>query len=319
MNAVSHFMSGLAVASCFPTAVTAAAGGNPLYVLLGGIAGLLPDLLDSRLLRYLYPHDAEVAVDPLAPDPQVIADTVAKAIDVADHHRRPFRLRLHTIRLNRHRWQRYRLHLEPGVRQVTVTLTDIINRAGQPVPAVGTRVALQMATADFDAPLRLDFTAAIDVDSGDGPHLRIVPGNRIGGVTVQFAPWKRQASHSITLGLALALAAGGVWGSLAGVIAGMALATHLLLDQAGYMGSNLLWPFQRQRMPGLKLLHGGRRMPNLTFTWLCALVVYANLAIHAVPPLTPPPAPLRVLVLGSAIPLGLISLVRRHWSDRAEK
>ncbi len=312
MNATAHFMSGLAVASCFPAAVTAAADGNPLYFLLGGITTLLPDVLDTRLWRYFYRHDAEVAVDPLAPDPQIIADAVAGAIDIAAQRRRPFRLRLHAIRLGSNRWQRYRLHLDPGSRQVTVTLTDVINRAGRPVPAVGAPDAPRTASAAFTTMLLLDFTATIDVGSGDGPHFVFVPDDNGGErVTAQFIPWKRQGSHSIALGVVLAIAAGVIWGSIAGVIVGMAYATHLLLDQLGYMGSTLLWPFRRRRTPGLKLLHGSRPMPNLAIAWLCALAVYANLALNTTPPLSPPPAPLRLFLLGGALPLGLFSLVSR--------
>jgi hypothetical protein len=320
MNVAAHVMSGLAVASCFPAAVTAAADGNPLFLLLGGISALLPDVLDSRLMRYLYRHDAEVAVDPLAPAPQIIADAVAGAIDIVEQHRQPFRLRLHAIRLGGNRCQRYRLHLDPGTRQVTVTLTDVINRAGRPVPnADGVPDATRTASAEFAAPLRLAFTAAIDVGSGDGPHFVFVPDDNGGeSVTAQFIPWKRQGSHSIVLGVILAIAAGVIWGSIAGVIVGMAYATHLLLDQLGTMGSSLLWPFLRWRTPGLKLLHGSRPMPNLAVAWLCALALYANLALNAAPPLSPPPAPLRLFLLGGAIPLGLISLIRRHL-DQAGK
>jgi len=316
VKAITHFMSGLAVASCFPAVVSAAAGGNPLPFLLGGITALLPDVLDARLLRYFYPHDVEVAADPLEPDAQILADTVAEAIDTAAHRRRPFRLRMHTIRLGRDRWQRYRLHLDPGSRQVTVTLTDIVNSAGRPVPAASTSDAPCTASAEFTSRLRLDFTAAIDVDTGDGPHFQIAPDDGDGSVTAQFAPWKRHGSHSAALGVILALASAALWNPLAGVIAGAAYAAHILLDQFGYMGSNLLWPFSRRRTPGLKLLHAARLMPNLTVAWLCALAVYANLALNAGPALALPP--LQLFLLGGALPLGLISLARRHWSDRAK-
>ncbi len=317
MKAIAHFMSGLAVASCFPPAVTATAGGNPLYFLLGGITALLPDVLDSRLLRYFYPHDAEVAADPLVPDPQILADTVAEAIDTTARRRRPFRLRLHTIRLGRDRWQRYRLHLDPGSRQVTVTLTDIVNRAGRPIPAASAPDAPCTASAAFTSRLRLDFTAAIDVDTGDGPHFQIAPDDGDGGVTAQFAPWKRQGSHSAALGVILALASAALWNPLAGVIVGVAYATHILLDQFGFMGSNLLWPFSRRRTPGLKLLHASRLMPNLTVAWLCALAVYANLAFTAATPLSPPPAPLRLFLLGGALPLVLFTLACRRLAKKA--
>jgi len=315
MNAISHFISGLAVASCFPAAVTAAADGNPLYFLLGGIAALLPDTLDARLLGHFYRHDAEVVPDPLEPDPELIVDAVAGAIDAAGRRHRPFRLHLHPIRLGRNRWRRYQLRLQPGSRQVTATMTDSVDSSGNPIPDTNAPQP-RTARATFTPPLRLDYTAEIRVDILDGAHFQMTP-DADGIVTAEFIPWKRQGSHSIALGIILALAAGVLWNPLAGVIVGIAYATHLLLNQFGTMGSNLLWPFSRRRVPGLKLLHGSRPMPNLATTWLCTLAVYASLALNTTPPLSPSPAPLRLFLLAGALPLGLLTLAHRRRIGRA--
>ncbi|HAS82818.1 MAG TPA: hypothetical protein DCS43_09140, partial [Verrucomicrobia bacterium] len=110
MNNAVHLVAGLAVASCFPSATTAALEGNPLYLLLGGMAALLPNLLDDRVLSRIYPMDVQVVTDPLAPDPSEIARTVATAIDTAADQGRPFGLRIHGICLGPDRWREIHLH-----------------------------------------------------------------------------------------------------------------------------------------------------------------------------------------------------------------
>ena len=52
MKGITHFTIGVAAASCVPVAVETAASGNPLYFILGGIFGLLPDTIDFKLYRY---------------------------------------------------------------------------------------------------------------------------------------------------------------------------------------------------------------------------------------------------------------------------
>ena len=313
MKGFAHFMSGLAAASCFPSTVDAAAQGNPLYFLLGGIAALLPDTLDFKLLRYFYRHDAEVVPDPLAPDPQMIAGAIAGAIDTAARRRTPFRLRLHTIRLGTDRWQRYRLRLDPAERQVTVSIVDVVDTGGN--PESGPKTAPKTGTAAFLPPLRLDYTAETDVDIFDGPHFEMIPGPD-GAVTPVFIPWHRQCSHSVAAGILLAVPAGLIWGSLAGAVTFCALLAHVLLDQLGYMGSNLFWPFTRRRAPGLKLHHSSGATPNLAAVWGSALLIYANLAINTVPPLSPPPNPLRLFLFAGALPIGLLMFLRKRIFHR---
>ncbi len=302
-------MIGVATTSCFPPAVAAAARGNPLYFLLGGIAALLPDTLDFKVLRYFYRHDAEVVPDPLAPDMQMIADAVAGAIDVAARNNRPFRLRLHTIRLGADRWQRYRIHLDPAGRQVTVTRAGITDTGRNPDP--GPASAHESRVASFSPNLHLDYTADTDVDIFDGPHFEMIPGPA-GGVTAAFIPWHRHSTHSVTVSLLLALPAGLAWGWIAAAVTFCAHASHVLLDQLGFMGSNLFWPFTRRRTPGLKLHHAASTTPNLAAVWMAALVIYAHLALHAVPPLSPAPNPVRLLLVGGVLPLGLATALRRY-------
>lgn len=307
-------MSGLAVASCFPAAVTAAANGNPLYFLLGGIASLLPDVVDARLVRHLHKHDAQVISDPLSPDPQIIADAIAEAIDRTARRQHPLRLQLHGIRLARDRWQGFRLRFNPRSREISVKLTTIIRRNGRPAHDNHVQPTQNAATAEFETPLRLDHTATMDV--ADGTLLSFRPSDDGGLVTAGFAPWKRQFSHSLLLAAVVTLLAGILWNPLAAAIVCGASAAHLLLDQLGAMGCNLLWPLRRQRAPGLMLLHPAQRLPNLAITWLAALLIYSNLARQRVPPLESAFTSVQMLVFGTGGLIGLIGLIRnrRKWA-----
>ncbi len=55
MKGFSHFMSGVAVASFCPWSIDAALQGNPLFFVLGGACGILPDTLDFKVYRFFYP------------------------------------------------------------------------------------------------------------------------------------------------------------------------------------------------------------------------------------------------------------------------
>ena len=63
MKGIAHFVGGIAVASAFPSAVKAAEMGSGIYLLAGGVFGLLPDTLDFKIGRYFCGFDIEVAPD----------------------------------------------------------------------------------------------------------------------------------------------------------------------------------------------------------------------------------------------------------------
>jgi hypothetical protein len=78
MKGIAHFASGLAVATFFPEIVYGASQNLSLAPLLGGAAGLLPDTLDFKVVRYFSRLDEEI--DPAKitdaagrPDPEAIA------------------------------------------------------------------------------------------------------------------------------------------------------------------------------------------------------------------------------------------------------
>ena len=74
MKGFCHFVTGIAAASAFPEAVKTAASGDPCPFIVAGIAALLPDTIDFKILRFIKTYDIQVIPDPLSPDPAIIAD-----------------------------------------------------------------------------------------------------------------------------------------------------------------------------------------------------------------------------------------------------
>ena len=64
MKGITHFISGVAVATFFPQAVQAAAQDLSFILVLGGIGGILPDTLDFKLARYFERVDVKRNIAP---------------------------------------------------------------------------------------------------------------------------------------------------------------------------------------------------------------------------------------------------------------
>jgi len=140
-------------------------------------------------------------------------------------------------------------------------------------------------------PVTLDYQAETQIDIFEGPIFQMSVGKdgsacppgcgASGAVVPLFIPWHRQWSHSILVGLMLALPAGLLWDPLAGFVVAAAYTAHIALDQLGHMGSSLFWPLTLHRTAGLKLQHSGEAFPNLAAVWLSCLLIFWNLAHHA--------------------------------------
>jgi membrane-bound metal-dependent hydrolase YbcI (DUF457 family) len=77
------------------------------------------------------------------------------------------------------------------------------------------------------------------------------------------------------MALGVGVIAGLLWGWLAGVVAALGYAVHVIEDQLGAMGSNLVWPLTRVRTPGLNLIRSGDAIPNFLTVWTaCALTLF---------------------------------------------
>ncbi|MBT3191269.1 MAG: hypothetical protein HN341_01810 [Verrucomicrobia bacterium] len=310
MKGIAHFAVGVASAACFPGAVEAAADGTPLYFVLGGVFGLLPDTLDFKFYRFFYRHHAEVMPDPLNPDPQIVADAITGAIDQAAESGVPFRIRLNTVRLGADLWQRYTVRFNLPEKQVEVEIGPTVDTGGSPVtPAPATP---SNASAPLLVPVKLDYMAATNIDIFEGPIFQMTPGTD-GTVVPEFIPWHRQWSHSFLVGLMFAFPAWLIWGWLAAAVVATAYAAHVAADQLGYMGSSLLWPLTRRRTPGLKLQHSGEALPNFSAVWLSCLFIFWNVSLASPVEVSA----IRLLLWGVVIPFVTIQLLRRKLGSTA--
>lgn len=308
MKGIAHFVAGVAAASCFPEAVRAGAEGNPLYFILGGVFGLLPDTLDFKFTRYFYPHDIIVTPDPNRPDARAIADQVAAAVNRAHTSGEPARIKLNTVRVGMDRWQQYTVRFDVARRCIVASYGPIVD-TGQNVLETPARPRAK-AEAPVEADVKIEYLADTPVDIFDGPTFNMVKGAD-GRVVPHFIPWHRAWSHSLPVGLLFGLVGAAFWGWWAAAVIFAASAMHAVFDQLGHMGSALFYPFDGRRISGLRLMHSGEALANFTAVWLCCLLILWNVS-RAAEANTLGLRPL--LVYGVALPGLLIGIHRflRH-------
>ncbi len=135
MKGIAHFVSGVAIATFFPQVVQQGAHGGLLPV-LGGIGGIFPDTLDFKFVRYFERYDDEIDPNPNVPNPQEIAERIARAMREAYESGRSRNIMLHTIRMGPDLWRQYSVRFEPQAGEVIVRIGPLVN-TGQ-VPYAGT-------------------------------------------------------------------------------------------------------------------------------------------------------------------------------------
>ena len=312
MKGIVHFCVGVSVASCFPGAVEAGMRGDPLYFVLGGVCGMLPDTLDFRFARFLSRVDIRVRPDPLRPDARLIARACALAVNRARAEQKPIAILLETIPLGPGTWQSYDVRFDAAGRQVVVEYGDIV-RGGRNLPG---EASGRTGAAPLECGVRLDYLATTNVSILDGPLFVMVP-QPDGRVAPQFIPWHRQWSHSVFAALLAGCLAWLFRDATAAAIAALAWAAHALLDQTGFMGTNLLFPLRRGRAEGLKLCHAVESWPNLATVWVSLALVYWNL-LRASPAAQAPPA-VRYWLYVAILPLGALFALRRWLRGHAAR
>ncbi len=329
MKGFSHFMSGVAVASCGPWAVEAALHGNPIFFILGGACGILPDTLDFKFYRFFYNHDVYVEPDPAHLDPQMVAEEVARAVAMGVDEHRYIRLKLSSIRLGADFWQQYVVRFDNVNHEVICRFGPVVNTGQVPVPGTDGRYT-ELGRAPIKASVIQTYDAELKVDIFDGPTVGLNPNDK-GDLDLEFLPWHREWSHALTVGLflgilwALACCCFGAfalaWQGLV-TIAGC-YAIHVIEDQLGHMGSNLFYPFTKRRTEGLHWMHSGDGLPNFTAVWLSCLVIFYNLSLNQ--PALLHPFPLwKLLLYAMVIPYAVFGILRFllcgcHFSKPAKK
>ncbi len=272
MKGIAHFVSGIAAATFIPGVVEQAASGS-LLPALGGIFGLLPDTLDFKFARY-FERAEDVDPDPRHPDPQMIANRIAEAIDRAYKRNQPVRVRLHTMKLGVDLWRQYAVRFDTERGEVTVRIGPTVNTAQMPYSASEIE-GLGEARAKVEAPLRYTYGDEIKIDIFGGPSFALKrTGDR---VEIEFLPWHRAWSHSLVLAAFLGLAGGLLFNASVGLVIFAGMAVHILEDQLGYMGSNLFWPLTDSRTGGLRLIHSGDPIPNFVTVWTALVLILFNL------------------------------------------
>ncbi|MBP7830339.1 MAG: metal-dependent hydrolase [Kiritimatiellae bacterium] len=308
MKGISHFVSGVMAASFCPWAVEAATEGNPLYFVLGGAFGILPDTIDFKFYRFFYRHDFYVDPDPQNPDPQAIADALAQAVDRARTAGRAVRIKLNTVRMGADYWRQYVVRFDAENQEVQVRIGPVVNTGQVPVPGSepGERA---VGRAKLSAPIVQTYDATTRVDIFDGPTFALEADEQ-GRVVLHFLPWHRNWSHSFLVGGVWALLGWLVWNWQAAVVILAGYAAHLIEDQLGFMGSNLFFPITKKRFMGLHVMRSGDAIPNFSAVWLSCLLIFWNL-YRMTPGLRYHFNFLQLIVYGAVIPIGLFGVV--HW------
>lgn len=286
MKGITHFLTGVALATFFPEVVRQAAEGSLLPV-LGGVAGILPDTLDFKFARYFERYDLEIDPGP-DPDPRQIADALVGEMRRAYETGQSRNVMLHTVRLGADLWRQYIVRFDPQQNQVAVRIGPVVTTSQVPFPGSEPE-GLEEVRIPLGFPLVETYDEEYRIDIFSGPSFRF---ERVGDrLRVHFLDWHRRWSHSLTLAVLLglgvaalaALIEGVTRGSLtrtpllAGLITTLGFAGHILEDQLGFMGSNLFYPFTKGRMPGLRLLRSGDAIPNFLTVWLASALMLFNL------------------------------------------
>lgn len=280
MKGITHFLTGMALATCFAPIVQQGAQGSLLPV-LGGVGGLLPDVLDFRFARYWAVYDDEIDPGP-EPSADEIADALLASMTKAFERGCPRRLVAYSIRLDVDLWRSYTLIFRPERGEIEVCIGPLVNGASIPYP--GTAPA-ESGSAHRACPMPFThaYAETYTIATFQGPSFRFVCDG--GRLAVHFLDWHHRWTHSLLLGLGLGAGVGaglyslsgpsvGWWG---GLVTAVGYCAHVLEDQLGYMGCNLLWPLTRRRTPGLGWLHAGDVAPNVLVAWTALMGAFLNL------------------------------------------
>jgi membrane-bound metal-dependent hydrolase YbcI (DUF457 family) len=305
MKGIAHFISGVAAASFCPWAIQAANEGNPLYFVLGGAFGLLPDTVDFKFYRFFFRHDIYVDPDPVNRDPQVIADALAEAVKRAHEGKKPVRIKLNTVKLGADYWQQYVVRFDAAKQEVQVKFGPVVNTGQVPVPNSASEKT-PLGRASLACPIVQNYDATTRVDIFDGPTFTMQSDGQ-GKVVLHFLPWHRNWSHSFVVGALFACIGWLLWNWQAAVVIMAGFSAHVLEDQLGLMGSNLFFPVTRKRFSGLHMMRSGDAVPNFAAVWLCCLLIFWNLYRY-MPNLLYHFSFLRLLLYGGVIPMALFGL-----------
>lgn len=301
MKGITHFLCGVMIASFFPLAVEASLTEKSLIIILGGLFGLLADPIDFRSARYLWKINYEIMLDDKDPDPRIVADIVSNAINEAYDKKKMVTVKFHTLKISANYYRTYSVIIDEVKKMVICeigplkTLGQAMGKGHHPWSKINKR-----AVAFFKPDVINTYFRKTDVQIFSGPDLAFVPeGNHI---RIDFIAWHRRWSHSFTMGAAFApigMLLFADWNSLfngrvdlffsplsitAFFISMFAYWGHVVVDQMGYLGSNLFYPFTTKRKPGLGWTSSGGVIENFFTNYICTFMIIWNLNAYAPKP-----------------------------------
>ncbi len=281
MKGISHFITGVAIATFFPEVVRQAELGV-LLPMLGGIGGILPDTIDFKFARYWEKFDVEIDPGP-QPDAAVIADALVAAMRGAYESGKDCNVIVHTIRMGADLWREYTIRFIPDSDEIAVRIGPLVNTGQVPLAGSEPENAGEVHRK-VGAPVRNTYSEEYKVNIFSGPTFRFAREGE--QVRVHFLDWHHRWTHSLLLAIAVGAVMGLLVGLLTGdwitagwggLVMGLGFAGHVLEDQLGHMGSNLFWPLTRKRIPGPGLIHASDAIPNFLTVWTSAALILFNL------------------------------------------
>jgi len=293
MKGLTHFMTGVCVATFFPLVVKAAYDPNlillTLLIPIGGLFGYLPDFLDFKFSRYLERADYTINPGYHELDPWRVANVVAKCINEAYSSQKPINIKLETIRMPKSMWRRYSILFRLKEREVQVKIGPLIS-TGLEILYGSEPEEEKIAVVKYKPNLYYSYEDVTNVDIWDGPTFQF----RRDGDTIHadFIQWHRRWSHSLTLGilfgLLVGLAAGFLYYMNDVMLSDVEMLTimfiiiggiwgHVIVDQLGWLGSNLWWPITGKRKTGMGLTRSMDAMANFVTTFILTALILWNL------------------------------------------
>ncbi len=291
MKGISHFITGVAIATFFPEVVRNGAAGG-LLPMLGGIGGILPDTIDFKFARYWEKYDIEI--DPgTEANAEEIADALVAAMQQAYASGKSQNVMAHTVRMGADLWREYAIRFIPDSDEIAVRIGPLVN-TGQVSFAGSEPEGAQEVRRKVGIPVQNTYSEEYKINIFSGPSFRFVrEGDQL---CVHFLDWHHRWTHSLLLALGVGLVMGLLVGLLTGnwttagwgaLVTWLGFSGHVLEDQMGRMGSNLFWPFTRKRMPGPGLIHAGDAIPNFLTVWTSLALILFNLDRFSATPRLP--------------------------------
>lgn len=269
----------------------------------------VPGYLEIGANNELYWNNAD------APHPQYIADHIARAIDMAYEKGRAVTVKIHNIRMKGDVYRRFLVQYDSANQAIRVFMGPIVSTGGLPFEGTDTPKYRRVGEAKTKYPFRKVYPRPTVIDAFSGPEIGFV--KTIAGdkevVEEMFIPWHRGFTHSFTAGflatlpLLLILYIIGYRNYLDLSIACMlGYWMHVIEDQMGFMGSVLLPPLTKRRVPGFMLGPRIYGLMNFSTAWLMiALAIWnINRYLPLISPETPRlvPIPDALLILLLALP-----------------